>query len=65
MIKLPDDFVGFAIKEIKDLKLEARERMTKELMELDCYMGVNLLNVRPGFSRNRRFQQLCKLIFGS
>lgn len=64
-----DERSGLTIEEFRsgitifDLVCQGREQLTKEILELESYLGVNLLNVRYGFMRNLRLQQLCKLIF--
>ena len=63
-----DEYSGLTIIDLEtgitphDLICEGRQHLTKELLELEEYLGVNLLNVRYGFMRNKRLQQLCRLI---
>ena len=51
-------------KTSQDIISEGRQELQKAILEIEAYMGINLLDVRFGFSRNKRLQQLCKLILG-
>lgn len=46
----------------QDIISEGRQALQKAILEIEAYMGINLLDVRYGFMRNKRLQQLCKLI---
>ena len=46
-----------------DLDSSGREHLIQDIMELESFIGVNLLNTRYGFYRNKRLTELVDLVF--